>query len=66
MYIYLIKAYQMIIKLSKNASKKDIEQALLKLKKKKQSDKKSSQYFGSLKRGLDGMEYQNAVRNEWT
>jgi hypothetical protein len=55
----------MIIKLSKTSTKKDIEQALLKLKKKKHSSKDASQYFGALKRGLDGMEYQNKVRNEW-
>jgi hypothetical protein len=56
----------MIIKLSKKATKKDIEQAMLKLKKKKQSEKNASQYFGSLKRGLEGMEYQNTVRSEWS
>jgi hypothetical protein len=56
----------MIIKLSKKTTQKDVEQALAKLKRKKQSTKDASQYFGTLKRGLDGMEYQNKVRNEWT
>ncbi len=55
----------MIIKLSKAATKKDLQEALKKIKKKKQTENKSSQYFGALKRGLDGMQYQNAVRDEW-
>jgi len=29
------------------------------------SKKSLAKYFGCLKRGIDGMEYQKAVRNEW-
>ena len=39
---------------------------LEKLGKKKSEGKKSlAKHFGKLKRGIDGVEYQKAVRSEW-
>ncbi len=55
----------MTVVLRKNFSSKQIAMAKRKLKRKKQSKSGIGKYFGALKRGLDGMEYQNEVRNEW-
>jgi hypothetical protein len=57
----------MTIILKKNANKKDIEAAEKKLSVKKRKSKKGnlSEFFGSLKRGYDGLEYQKKVRSEW-
>ncbi len=57
----------MTIVLKKNATPKDIEAAEKKLGVKKQKNKKGdlSQFFGALKRGYDGLEYQKKVRSEW-
>ena len=35
------------------------------VKMKKQEKRTLIQHFGKLKRGIDGLEYQKAVRNEW-
>jgi hypothetical protein len=53
----------MIITIKKDATRSDIEKALSKLKKgkKKPSLKK---HFGALKRGLDGLKYQQETRRE--
>lgn len=51
----------MIITIKKGATRPEFEKALSKLEKRKQ---KSSlkKYFGSLKRGLDGLRYQFNIR----
>lgn len=52
----------MVITIKKGATKADIEKAIAQLdKRKKVSIKK---YFGALKRGLDGLNYQKKVRRE--
>lgn len=57
----------MIITLSKNFTRKDVEEARKKLKKKKKLKAAGkATYFGALKRGLDGLEYQKKVRDEWS
>ena len=57
----------MTIVLNKKASPKDIEAAKEKLLKRKSKAGKGDlpKFFGSLKRGLDGMEYQKKLRSEW-
>jgi hypothetical protein len=56
----------MTIILKKNASVKEIEAAEKKLGIRKPKKKGSfHKYFGSLKRGFDGLEYQKKVRSEW-
>lgn len=60
----------MTIILKKNATQKDIEAAEKKFgvkKSKKGKNKKGSfhEFFGTLKRGYDGLEYQKKVRSEW-
>ena len=54
----------MIIEVKKPVTKEKIEeiiQLLTKINKKKSLRK----HFGKLKRGLDGLDYQKKVRNEW-
>ena len=59
----------MTIILKKNATVEDIRAAESKLRAsaKKKKNKKGSfrQFFGTLKRGYDGLEYQKLVRSEW-
>ena len=57
----------MTIILKKNATKKDIEAAEKKLRANRGKSKKGSfrEFFGTLKRGYDGLEYQKKVRSEW-
>ena len=57
----------MTIILKRNATKKDIEAAEKKLGVKKGKTKKGNlrEFFGTLKRGYDGLEYQKKVRSEW-
>lgn len=55
------------IKLSNNPTKAEIEKALEALKAQaKPSGKKSiEKHFGSLQRGIDGLEFQKEIRNDW-
>jgi len=57
----------MTIILKKNATAKDIAAAEKKLRAKKGKSTKGSfhEFFGTLKRGYDGLEYQKKVRSEW-
>jgi hypothetical protein len=57
----------MSIRIKGNPSSEQLNQALETLRKnsKVQSGKKLEKHFGRLKRGLDGVEYQNALRHEW-
>jgi len=55
----------MTITLKKNATSKDIEAAKKKLLKGKKKKGDLSEFFGTLKRGFDGLEYQKKVRSEW-
>ena len=55
----------MTIKISNKASKNEIEKALTQFsKKKKVKGFESRKYFGKLVRGLDGLTYQQSLRNE--
>ena len=53
----------MTIILKKTESIDNLNQRLSKRKKRKRKD--ISKYFGKLKRGLDGLEYQTKMRDEW-
>lgn len=53
----------MIVTIKKGATKSDIEKALAKLRKGKRKPS-LKKYFGSLKRGLDGLKYQKEIRRE--
>ncbi|MCU0358040.1 MAG: hypothetical protein MUE95_10720 [Cyclobacteriaceae bacterium] len=53
----------MIITIKKGASQTDIEMALSQLEKRKRKPS-LKKYFGSLKRGLDGLKYQKEIRRE--
>jgi len=56
----------MTIKISSKASKTEIEGALHKFsKEKKVKGFDPGKYSGKLVRGLDGLTYQRALRNEW-
>ncbi len=47
----------------KEITKDNISDLLGKMKKRKK--KTLAKHFGKLKRGIDGVEYQKAIRNEW-
>jgi len=57
----------MSIKLSNRPGKEEIEKALdtLKGRAKRNGKKTLEKHFGALKRGLDGLEFQKEVRNDW-
>ena len=58
--VYLI----MTIEIKTPITKEKVEEAIDKLT--KESGKKTlRKHFGKLKRGIDGLDYQNQVRNEW-
>lgn len=42
-----------------------IEKLMLLIKEKKEKPKSLAKHLGKLKRGIDGLEYQKTVRNEW-
>ncbi|MCB0487780.1 MAG: hypothetical protein R2820_15085 [Cyclobacteriaceae bacterium] len=52
----------MVITIKKGATKAEIEKALAKLDSRRKVSLKK--YFGSLKRGLDGLTYQKEARRE--
>jgi hypothetical protein len=47
----------------KEITQENIAEILGKFKKK--NKKNLASHFGKLKRGIDGLEYQKSVRNEW-
>ncbi len=53
----------MTITLKKTATKEEVEQLLKKIKPRKLFNAKK--YLGKLKLGIDGVEYQRALRDEW-
>ena len=53
-----------VIEVPRNASKKQMEELIKKIDKLKKG--KMAKHFGALKRGLDGLEYQKKIRNEWS
>lgn len=53
----------MLIKVSKKLKKEDLEKALKKTSKRKKID--LTKYFGKVKFGMDGLSYQQSMRNEW-
>jgi hypothetical protein len=58
----------MSIRINPNSSAEDVKKALeaLQSQQKGPEEKKLASHFGKLKRGLDGMKYQNEIRDEWT
>lgn len=55
----------MTIVIHKRVSSRQIARAKRNLKRKKNTKSGLARYFGALKRGIDGLTYQNEVRNEW-
>jgi len=55
------------IKLSNQPTKAEIEKALNTLKKRATGIEKKTleKHFGVLKRGIDGLEFQKQIRNDW-
>jgi hypothetical protein len=54
----------MTIEIKTPVTKEKVQQAIEQLS--KETGKKSlRKHFGKLKRNLDGLDYQNQVRNEW-
>ena len=57
----------MTVRVSSKASKSEIEEAIRKIA--DQNSKKgfnAKKFLGKVVRGLDGLEYQKLVRNEWS
>ena len=52
-----------VIEIPKNATKKQVQEILKKAEKLKKG--KIAKHFGALKRDIDGLTYQKAIRNEW-
>ena len=67
MRIFVAKLRSMIVVLKETEITYDnLVEALEKFGKKKSPGKKTLiKHFGKLKRGIDGLEYQKVVRNEW-
>jgi len=55
----------MTVVIKKHANEKAVSAAKRKLKRKQKQPAGLLRFFGALKRGLDGVAYQNQVRNEW-
>lgn len=56
----------MVIRISKKASRSQIKFELNKIAKKRAKNGfDAKKYYGKLARGVDGLAYQKAVRNEW-
>ncbi len=55
----------MILVVPKKATMLELEQAVLKFRRRKKSSKSVANFFGKLKRGIDGLEYQKQQRDEW-
>jgi len=53
-----------VIEIDKTTSRKDLDEALINAPKAKSSID-LSKYFGKVKFGVDGLEYQRKSRNEW-
>lgn len=54
----------MIIEIKTPVTKEKVREAILRIS--KEGKKKSlRKHFGKLKRGLDGLNYQNKIRDEW-
>lgn len=57
----------MVTVIKKGMNPKEVEM-LLEMRKQKQAknrELKLKKHFGSLKRGIDGLEYQKEIRNDW-
>lgn len=52
-----------VIEIPKKATKKDVLEALKKIN--KLPKKTMAKHFGALKRGINGLEYQKKLRDEW-
>jgi hypothetical protein len=57
----------MSILIKPNSSVEDVKKALDALRNEQQvpKEKNLATHFGKLKRGIDGLKYQNEIRNEW-
>jgi hypothetical protein len=53
-----------VIEISKTTSRRQLDEALIKLPKKK-TPIDLKKYFGKVDFGIDGLEYQLKVRDEW-
>ena len=55
----------MVIEIKKETTEQEIQEALAKMKAVTKHKRSSAKHFGALKRGLDGVQYQQQMRNEW-
>jgi len=55
----------MTIEIKSPVTKEKVQEAIAQLATEKSNKKSLRQHFGKLKRGLDGLDYQKQIRNEW-
>lgn len=55
----------MTIEIKAPVTKEKVQEAITQLSTEKANKKTLRQHFGKLKRGLDGLDYQKQVRDEW-
>lgn len=53
-----------VVELNKNSTRQQLDNALKKIHPKKR-EINLDKYFGKIKFGMDGLDYQKKVRNEW-
>ena len=62
-FMYICQKSKKMIVEVKEITRENITSLLGKMKKRKK--KNVAKHFGKLKRGIDGLEYQKTIRNEW-
>jgi len=59
----LIQLIIMVIEIRKNAKEEEVKTILKKIT--STTKKNASKFFGKIKNGTDGLNYQRKLRNEW-
>lgn len=55
----------MILEIPSNANKEEVQKMLQQFMSKRKTKKDFARHFGTVKTGVDGLEYQKNCRNEW-
>lgn len=56
----------MVIEIKKPITREKVEEAFSSLREKTGEDKSLRKHFGKLKRGINPLDYQKNVRDDWT
>jgi hypothetical protein len=55
----------MVIEIKKPVTREKVEEAFSSLREKSGGDKSLRKHFGKLKRGINALEYQKHIRDDW-